>query len=345
VTPFARLEPVQVGGVTITTATLHNEDEVRRKDVRVGDTVIVRRAGDVIPEVVGSVPEKRPKGAKPWRMPASCPACGQPLVRPEGEGHHFCENVDCPSRIAQSLIHLASRGALDIEGLGEKTVAQLREQGWLADLADVFRLPDRREELLSLPGWQERSVDKLIGGVRAGARRPLERLLVALNIRHVGPTVAKELARHLRTIEGIAAAPVDAMAAIDGIGPTIAAAVRAWFDTPRNAELVRELAALGVRGDTDLPEPAAVEALPLAGTTFVITGTLASRTRDEVKALLEERGAKVSGSVSAKTAALIAGEEAGSKLDKAREKGVPVLDEAALDQLLAGASLEDLTGP
>jgi DNA ligase (NAD+) len=344
-TPFAVLEPVAVAGVTITNATLHNEVQVLAKDVRVGDTVIVRRAGDVIPEVVGSVPEKRPKGAKPWRMPASCPACGQPLVRPEGEGHHFCENVDCPSRIAQSLIHLASRGALDIEGLGEKTVAQLREQGWLADLADVFRLPDRREELLSLPGWQERSVDKLIGGVRAGARRPLERLLVALNIRHVGPTVAKELARHLRTIEGIAAAPVDAMAAIDGIGPTIAAAVRAWFDTPRNAELVRELAALGVRGDTDLPEPAAVEALPLAGTTFVITGTLASRTRDEVKALLEERGAKVSGSVSAKTAALIAGEEAGSKLDKAREKGVPVLDEAALDQLLAGASLEDLTGP
>jgi DNA ligase (NAD+) len=344
-TPFAVLEPVAVAGVTITNATLHNEVQVLAKDVRVGDTVIVRRAGDVIPEVVGSVPEKRPKGAKPWRMPASCPACGQPLVRPEGEGHHFCENVDCPSRIAQSLIHLASRGALDIEGLGEKTVAQLREQGWLADLADVFRLPDRREELLSLPGWQERSVDKLIGGVRAGARRPLERLLVALNIRHVGPTVAKELARHLRTIEGIAAAPVDAMAAIDGIGPTIAAAVRAWFDTPRNAELVRELAALGVRGDTDLSEPAAVEALPLAGTTFVITGTLASRTRDEVKALLEERGAKVSGSVSAKTAALIAGEEAGSKLDKAREKGVPVLDEAALDQLLAGASLEDLTGP
>jgi DNA ligase (NAD+) len=343
-TPFAVLEPVAVAGVTITNATLHNEIQVLAKDVRVGDTVIVRRAGDVIPEVVGSVPEKRPKGAKPWKMPAACPACGQPLVRPEGEGHHFCENVDCPSRIAQSLIHLASRGALDIEGLGEKTVTQFRELGWLEDLADVFRLPDRRSEVLELPGWKDRSVDKLIDGIRAGSQRPLERLLVALNIRHVGPTVAKDLARHLRTLQGIEQATAETIAAIDGIGPTIAAAVRAWFDTPRNAELAHELVRLGVRADTDLPEPAAVEQLPLAGTTFVITGTLEGRTRDEVKAQLEELGAKVSGSVSAKTSALIAGEEAGTKLDKAKEKGVPVLDGAALDRLLAGAPLSELTG-
>ena len=341
-TPFAVLEPVAVAGVTITNATLHNEIQVLAKDVRVGDTVIVRRAGDVIPEVVGSVPEKRPKGAKAWSMPAACPACGQPLVRPEGEGHHFCENVDCPSRIAQSLIHLASRGALDIEGLGEKTVTQFRELGWLPDLAAVFRLEERREELLGLPGWKERSVDKLFDGIRAGAQRPLERLLVALNIRHVGPTVAKDLARHLRTLEGLAATPAESIAAIDGIGPTIAAAVRAWFDTPRNAELASELARLGVRTDTDLAEPAAVESLPLAGTTFVITGTLEGRTRDEIKAWLEEQGAKVSGSVSAKTTALIAGEEAGTKLDKAKEKGVPILGQAQLDRLLQGAALSDL---
>jgi DNA ligase (NAD+) len=340
-TPFAVLEPVAVAGVTITNATLHNEVQVLAKDVRVGDTVIVRRAGDVIPEVVGSVPEKRPRGARPWHMPAACPACGQPLVRPEGEGHHFCENVDCPSRIAQSLIHLASRGALDIEGLGEKTVAQLRERGWLEDLADVFRLPDRRADLLGLPGWKDRSVDKLLQGVEAGKQRPLERLLVALNIRHVGPTVAKDLARHLRTLEAIGAAPAEQMAAIDGIGPTIAAAVRAWFDTPRNAELVGELARLGVRTDTDLPEPAAAGALPLSGATFVITGTL-DRSRDEIKADLEERGAKVSGSVSAKTSALIAGDEAGSKLDKALEKGVPVLGQEQLDRLLAGTPLAEL---
>ncbi|MFL6206556.1 MAG: NAD-dependent DNA ligase LigA [Acidimicrobiales bacterium] len=343
-TPFAVLEPVAVAGVTITNATLHNEIQVLAKDVRVGDTVIVRRAGDVIPEVVGSVKERRPARAKAWKMPAACPACGQPLVRPEGEGHHFCENVDCPSRIAQSLIHLASRGALDIEGLGEKTVTQFRAHGWLDDLADVFRLPSRRDEILALPGWKDRSVDKLIEGIRAGARRPLERLLVALNIRHVGPTVAKELARHLRTIEGVQQAPAEQIAGIAGIGPTIAAAVRAWFDTPRNAELVRSLIELGVRQDTDLAEPAAGASLALAGHTFVITGTLAGFTRDEAKEQLEALGAKVSGSVSAKTSALIAGEEAGTKLDKAREKGVPVLDETALVRLLGGARVEDVAG-
>jgi DNA ligase (NAD+) len=343
-TPFAVLEPVAVAGVTITNATLHNEIQVLAKDVRVGDTVIVRRAGDVIPELVGSVKDKRPSGAKAWKMPAACPACGQPLIRPEGEGHHFCENVDCPSRIAQSLIHLASRGALDIEGLGEKTVAQFRQLGWLDDLADVFRLPDRREEILQLPGWKDRSVEKLIDGIRAGSQRPLERLLVALNIRHVGPTVAKELARHLRTLQGIEAAPAEQIAAIAGIGPTIAAAVRSWFDTPRNAELAHALVGLGVRADTDLAEPAAVETLALAGRTFVITGTLEAMTREEAKERLEALGAKVSGSVSAKTSALIAGSEAGSKLDKANEKGVPVLDEAALGKLLGGAALDDVVG-
>ena len=343
-TPFAVLEPVAVAGVTITNATLHNEIQVLAKDVRVGDTVIVRRAGDVIPEVVGSVKDKRPKGARAWHMPASCPTCGQPLVRPEGEGHHFCENVDCPARIKESLIHLASRGALDIEGLGEKTVTLFREHGWLNDLADVFRLTERREQLLGLPGWKDKSVDKLLDGIRAGSNRPLERLLVALNIRHVGPTVAKELARHLRTLDGIATAPAEQIAAIAGIGPTIAAAVRAWFDTPRNAELAREVVRLGVRDDTDLAEPAAVESLPLAGLTFVITGTLDGFTRDEVKEQLETMGAKVSGSVSAKTAALIAGAEAGSKLDKANEKGVPVLDEAALGRLLGGSPLDEVVG-
>ena len=341
-TPFAVLEPVAVSGVTITNATLHNEIQVLAKDVRVGDTVIVRRAGDVIPEVVGSVPAMRPKGAKEWRMPAACPTCGQPLRRPEGEGHHFCENVDCPSRIEASLIHLASRGALDIEGLGEKTVVQLRSLGWLGDLADVFRLPSRRDDLLGLRGWQEKSVDKLLEGIEAAGQRPLERLLVALNIRHVGPTVAKDLARHLRTLEGIEEAPAEQIAAIVGIGPTIAAAVQAWFDTPRNAELAHELVRLGVRTTTDLPEPAEVADLPLAGLTFVITGTLEHNTRDEVKEQLEALGAKVSGSVSAKTAALIAGAEAGTKLDKAREKAVPVLDEAGLGRLLAGESVTDI---
>jgi DNA ligase (NAD+) len=313
--------------------------------VRVGDTVIVRRAGDVIPEVVGSVKSERPAGARAWRMPAACPTCGQPLVRPEGEGHHFCENVDCPSRIKESLTHLASRGALDIEGLGERTVVQFRELGWLNDLADVFRLERHRDELVEMKGWKERSVEKLLDGIEAGSRRPLERLLVALNIRHVGPTVAKGLARHLRTLDGLAAATEERIAAIDGIGPIVAAAVRAWFDTPRNAELAQELQRLGVRADTDLPEPAVVEELPLAGKTFVITGTLEGRTRDEVKEQLEAMGAKVSGSISKKTAALIAGEEAGSKLDKARDKGIPILGDPQLDLLLAGTPLAEILPP
>lgn len=344
VTPYAVLEPVAVAGVTITNATLHNEIQVLAKDVRAGDTVIVRRAGDVIPEVVGSVASKRPKGTSAWAMPSSCPSCGQPLVRPGTEAHHFCENVDCPARITESLIHLASRGALDIEGLGEKSVVLFRELGFLVDLADVFRLEARRDDILALPGWKEKSVDKLLDGIRAGASRPLERLLVALNIRHVGPTVAKDLARHLRTLAGIEAATADDIAAIPGIGPTIALAVRAWFDTPRNAELVHDLAGLGVRTDTDLAEPAAVESLPLAGLTIVVTGTLDGMSRDEAKEQLEAMGAKFSGSISAKTSALVAGEGGGSKRDKAIEKGVPVLDEAGLHALLAGTPLSELTG-
>ncbi|HMJ78752.1 MAG TPA: NAD-dependent DNA ligase LigA, partial [Iamia sp.] len=341
-TPFAVLEPVAVAGVTITRATLHNEVQVQAKDVRAGDMVIVRRAGDVIPEVVGSVAGERQKGAKAWSMPASCPACGQPLVRPEGEGHHFCENVDCPNRIKESLVHLASRDALDIEGLGEKTVTQFRELGWLPDLAAVFQLDERRDDILALKGWKETSVDNLLAGIEAGSQRPLERLLVALNIRHCGRTVSKELARHLRTLAGIQAATAAEIEAIDGIGPKIAVAVEAWFATPRNADLAAKLTELGVRTDTDLPEPAVVEALPLAGRTLVITGTLEELTREEAKTRLEEMGAKVSGSISAKTAALIAGAEAGTKLDKARDKGVPVLDEAALGRLLDGADLDEL---
>ncbi len=344
-TPFAVLEPVAVAGVTITRATLHNEIQVQAKDVRPGDMVIVRRAGDVIPEVVGRVgggADGEARAGDPWSMPAACPTCGQPLVRPEGEGHHFCENVDCPNRIKESLIHLASRGALDIEGLGEKTVSQFRELGWLEDLAAVFELPEKRDEILALKGWKDTSVDNLIAGIRAGSQRPLERLLVALNIRHVGPTVAKELARHLRTLDGVRTASADDIARIEGIGPKIAVAVETWFATPRNAQLVDKLASLDVRTDTDLPEPAAVEELPLAGRTLVITGTLEELTRDEAKARLEEMGAKVSGSISAKTAALVAGAEAGSKLDKARDKGVPVLDEAALGRLLDGADLDEL---
>jgi DNA ligase (NAD+) len=339
-TPFAVLEPVVVSGVTITKATLHNEIQIRLKDVRVGDTVIVRRAGDVIPEVVGAVTSKRPRNVKVWSMPSTCPFCGQPLIRPRGEANHFCENIDCPNRILESLTHFASREALDIEGLGEKTVVLLRQIGMLDDLADVFRIPCHRNELVHLDGWGEKRAGKLLAGIAAAKDRPLERLLVALNIRHVGPTVAKDLASRLRTLGRVREATFEDLSGIEGIGPIMASAVRSWFETPRNRQLVDELVSLGLRVDTDLPVLSALADRSLWGLVFVLTGTLESLKRDEAKMLLEERGAKVSSSVSSRTSAVIAGADAGSKLDRAREEGIPVLSEQDLHLLLAGASLE-----
>ena len=340
VAPFAVLEPVLVAGTTITHATLHNELQVHAKDVRVGDTVIVRRAGDVIPEVVGPVIAKRPKGARRWRMPDACPFCHEPLVRPEGEAHHLCENVDCPNRLLESLTHLASRGALDIEGLGEQTVELLVEQGLVADLADVFRLHERRAALLELEGFKQRRVDNLVAGIEAAREQPLERFLVAFNVRHLGPTYARSLAQAFGDLTRLRAASIDELEAVDGIGPVIAASVRSWFDNPRNARLVDELATLGVApvaGSTrQVSEDAAgsVDPLLLAGLSIVVTGTLERFTRDEAKAALEARGAKVAGSVSGRTSLVVAGASPGSKVAKAEELGVPVLDEEGFLALL-----------
>jgi DNA ligase (NAD+) len=333
VAPFAVLEPVLVAGTTITHATLHNELQVHAKDVRVGDTVIVRRAGDVIPEVVGPVLAKRPKGARRWRMPDACPFCHEPLVRPEGEAHHLCENVDCPNRLLESLTHLASRGALDIEGLGEQTVELLVEQGLVVDLADVFRLHERRAALLELEGFKQRRVENLVAGIEAAREQPLERFLVAFNVRHLGPTYARSLAQAFGDLARLRTASIDELEAVDGIGPVIAASVRSWFDNPRNARLVDELATLGVApvaGSTrQVSEDAAgsVDPLLLAGLSVVVTGTLERFTRDEAKAALEARGAKVAGSVSGRTSLVVAGASPGSKVAKAEGLGVPVLDE------------------
>ncbi len=343
-TPFAVLEPVAVAGVTITNATLHNEIQVLAKDVRVGDTVIVRRAGDVIPEVVGSVKDKRPKGAKAWRMPAACPACGQPLVRPEGEGHHFCENVDCPSRIAQSLIHLASRGALDIEGLGEKTVTQFRELGWLDDLADVFQLHERRDELLALPGLegpQRRQAARRHPGRGAAPARAAAR-----GAQHP-PRRAR---RWPRTWPATCArsrpsrnAPAEQIAAIDGIGPTIAAAVRAWFDTPRNAELAGELVRAR-RPPRHRPARARRRRVAAAGGCRPSSSPAPSRSARATRPRPRSRrwARRSAAACRPRPPRSIAGDEAGTKLDKAKEKGVPVLDEAALGRLLDGAPLADV---
>jgi len=340
VAPFAVLEPVLVAGTTITHATLHNEIQVHAKDVRVGDTVVVRRAGDVIPEVVGPVLAKRPRGARRWCMPDDCPFCDQPLVRPEGEAHHLCENVDCPNRLLESISHLASRGALDIEGLGEQTVELLVARGLVADLADLFRLSGRREELLALDGFKERRVDNLLAGIEEARDRPLDRFLVAFNVRHLGPTYARSLARTFGDLASLADADVAALESVDGIGPAIAASLRSWFDNARNARLVAELAELGVVPTAAAPAPsgedAAGEADPelLVGLSVVVTGTLERFTRSEAQAALEARGAKVAGSVSGRTSYVVAGASPGSKVAKAEALGVPVLDEDAFLLLL-----------
>ncbi len=336
-TPFAILQPVLVAGVTITTTTLHNEAQVRAKDVRVGDTVMVRRAGDVIPEVVGPVLDRRPADAVPWSMPDHCPFCGEPLHRPEGEAHHFCENVDCPNRLLGSLEHLASRTALDIEGLGEETVRLLVDEGLVSDLADVFRLAEHRDRLLALPTWGPKRVDNLLAGIEAARTRPLDRVLVALNIRHLGPTTARLLAREFGSLAAIRSADPDDIAAIDGIGPVIAAAVHAWFVTPRNAELVDELAALGVTAGV-ADTPASTSGL-LDGWRLVLTGSLDGWTRPQLTAALEDRGATVTSAVSSRTSAVIAGSDPGAKLTRAEELGVPVVDEAGLEGLLRDGEL------
>jgi len=343
VAPFAVLDPVLVAGTVITHATLHNEIQVHAKDVRVGDTVIVRRAGDVIPEIVGPVLAKRPAGARRWHMPSACPFCGEPLVRPEGEAHHLCENVDCPNRLLESLAHLASRGALDIEGLGEQTVELLVGHGLVHDLADVFRLDARRDELLALEGFQKRRVENLLAGIEAARAQPLERFLVAFNVRHLGPTYARALARAFGDLGRLRSASAEELEAVDGIGPVIAASLRSWFDNPRNARLLDELEALGVRPQGGAPvaaraggEDAAGEIVAdlLAGVTAVVTGTLEAFTRDEAHAALEARGAKVASSVSGRTTLVVAGASPGSKVTKAESLGVAVYDEAAFLRLL-----------
>ncbi len=334
VTPYAVLEPVVVSGVQITHATLHNEIQVHAKDVRAGDTVIVRRAGDVIPEVVGPVLSKRPAGTQPWSMPSHCPFCGNELVRPEGEAHHFDENVDCPNRVFESLTHLAGRGALDIEGLGEQTVQQLLDEGLVEDLADVFRLHEHRDALLQLERFGAKKVDNLLAGIEEGRQRGLDRLLVALNIRHLGPTVAKTLARRFRSIDALGAATADEIEVVEGIGPTIAEAVVSWFATPRNRELVEKMQRLGVVTEVAGGDEPAEGGEQLAGMTFVVTGTLAGFTRDEARDAIEARGGKVTGSVSSRTTAVVVGDNPGSKRDKAEELERPILDEEAFVRLL-----------
>ncbi len=332
-TPVAKLAPVFVGGVTVTNATLHNELEARRKDVRVGDTVIVRRAGDVIPEVVSVLPDKRPPGAAEFSMPAHCPVCGSAVVREDGEADHRCTGgLFCAAQRKQALLHFASRRAMDIEGLGEKLVDQLVDGNVVKALPDLYRMGF--VSLAALERMADKSAQNLLDALEKSKHTTLARFLFALGIRHVGESTARDLARHFGTLDAILAATPEQLMQAPDVGPVVAESIHTFFAEPHNREVVEQLRAVGVTWPEGEPAPAAL--LPLAGQTFVLTGTLPTLSRDEAKALLEAAGAKVSGSVSKKTHYVVAGEEAGSKLDKARELGVPVIDEAAMRAMLAG---------
>ena len=331
-TPFAQLEPVFVGGANVGLATLHNEDDVKRKDVRPGDTVIVRRAGDVIPEVVGPVLAKRPPKTKPWKFPAKCPECGEPLVRVEGEANHHCVNVDCPAQRVQRLVHWASRGALDIEGLGEERVRLFVDAQLLEDAADVYALTV--DNLVPLERIGERSARLLVDAIENSKTRPLWRVLVALGINHVGPTAAQALSRAFPDLDAIMSAGEEELTAVDGVGPTIAQSIQKWCSIDRNRRLLQRLRAAGVNFEGEPAPVVSARDATLAGMTFVLTGTLEGHTRDEAAAEIVARGAKVTGSVSKKTSYVVAGESPGSKLAKAEQLGVTILDEDAFDQLL-----------
>ena len=364
-TPVAEFDPVPVAGSTIARATLHNEDEVHRKDVREGDTIIVHKAGDVIPEVVGPVLAKRPEDALPWKMPACCPACGSPVVHEEGEVAYRCVSLDCPAQLKERLLHWVSRGCMDVDGIGEELVEKMIAAGLLHDVSDFYQLTvddiagldtgrtylkdDKKKGVLAgqpiLVG--AKIAGKIVDELTASKARSLGRVLFALGIRHVGKSVGEVIARRFLTIDALAAASEEDIAGVDGVGPKIAQSVRQFLSVPENLAVLDRLRTAGLTLEEDLSAEAARTAAetgvaedlaasqPLAGLTFVLTGTLENRTRDEAGAALKALGAKVTGSVSKKTSYVVAGPGAGSKLTKAESLGVPVLDEDALEQALA----------
>jgi DNA ligase (NAD+) len=332
VTPYAVLEPVFLSGSTIQMATLHNEQEVARRDIRPGDLVIVEKGGDVIPKVVGPVLAERPGDARPWEMPRECPACGSRLVKPEDEVVWRCPNASCPARLRRSLLHFASRRAMNIEGLGEALVDQLVGRGLVADVADLYAL--QADQVAELERMGRKSAQKLLGQIARSREAEFWRVLFGLGIRHVGERVAQSLAAAFGSMEALAAAPADAMKAVRDIGPVAAAAVREYFDEPHNLALAARLREAGVQLAS--AAPASAGAQPLAGATFVLTGTLAGMTRDEAAAAISARGGRVSASVSKKTTYVVTGADPGGKLAKARELGVTVLDEEAFTRLIMG---------
>jgi DNA ligase (NAD+) len=338
-TPFAVLEPVFVGGSTVSMATLHNEDQVALKDVRPGDTVIVRKAGDVIPEVVGPVLSMRPDDSAPWRFPTRCPACGNPLVRPEGEADTRCVAPDCPAQRDQKVAYWASRGAMDIEGLGEQMVEKLTSAGLVHDPADLYSLTV--EQLVELERVGETSAGNLVAEIERSKQQPLPRLLTALGIRHLGPAAAQALTAEFHTLDAIMTRSVEELAAVEGVGGVIASTVRSWFDQPANQAFIERLRTAGVGfGDPDAARRAAEAraAIPqtLEGRAVVVTGTVPGHQREDAEAAIASRGGKSPGSVSKKTFALVVGDGAGaSKLTKAEANGTPIVPAARFEEFLA----------
>ncbi|MHB8377669.1 MAG: NAD-dependent DNA ligase LigA [Dehalococcoidia bacterium] len=329
--PFAVLEPVKIAGATVQLATLHNEDDVRRKDIRTGDTVIVQRAGDVIPQVVGPVLSRRTGKEKVFRMPKTCPACGTPVVRPAGEAMYYCPNRQCPAQRFRLLEHFVGRGAMDIDGIGESLAAQLMRAGLALDGGDLYRLREQRDELLRLERMGEKSVDHLLASIEASKQRPLAQMIFALGIRHVGGEVASMLANHFGSMDALMDAATEEIEAIPGIGTAIAESVREFFSLDENRRLVEKLRAAGV----NMREASGgAREGPLSGLTFVITGRLDRFSRDGAESLVKRNGGAVTSSVSKKTSYVVAGAEPGSKLAKAQQLGIDVLDEDGFVALL-----------
>lgn len=349
--PVASLAPVRIGGVTVSQATLHNGDYISDRDIRIGDTVVVERAGDVIPKVVRVIEEARPSGLEPWTMPTVCPSCGSDLVREEDEADLYCISSECPAQFIRLVEHFAARNAMDIDGMGSKLAVQLVEAGLIAHLDDIFRLT--MEQLVPLERFAEKKAERLLAGIDAARGRPLSRLLFGMGIRHVGATVGELLAMHYPSLEALGKAGVDELAAIDGVGPIIAQSVADWFAADENKALVDRLRAVGVNTKRLPSEPVFSHEPtegPLAGKAFVITGTLPGISRTDAAAALKAAGGRVASSVSKKTDYLVAGSSAGSKLDKATKLGVSVLDwEGALeligtvsgDETAAGQEADD----
>ena len=333
ITPVARLKPVFVAGVTVTNATLHNEDEVRRKDVRIGDTVIVRRAGDVIPEVIASVSERRPADAREFVMPTHCPVCGSPIVRPEDEAVARCSGgwINCPAQKKGGLQLFASRKAMNIEGLGEQLIDQLVDKKIISDAADLYRLD--LETLSGLDRMADKSASNLLNELEKSRQTTFARFLYALGIRHVGEATARSLAEHFGNLKDLKQASEDQLLDIDDIGPIVASSIKQFFDDPCNCELIAKLQNCGVHW----PERAMTAKsgiLPLQNKKFVLTGTLSSLTRDEATEIIRNQGGKVSSSVSKNTDYVLAGSEPGTKLVKAQELGIRILDENEFMQLV-----------